>query len=80
MHTKCDERTTVVKQYAPDQQSRLPENRRSGPTEMQQDQRFQNIYRTECPVKHRYLKGPAIEIYCLPVSTANGIKFRFQFY
>ena len=34
----------------------------------------------ECPVKHRYLKGPAIEIYSLPVSTANGIKFRFQFY
>jgi hypothetical protein len=31
-------------------------------------------------VKHRYLKGPAIEIYSLPVSTANGIKFRFQFY
>jgi hypothetical protein len=27
-----------------------------------------------------YLKGPAIEIYSLPVSTANGIKLRFQFY
>jgi hypothetical protein len=38
------------------------------------------IYRTECPVKHRYLKEPAIEIYSLPVSTANGIKFSFQFF
>ena len=69
---------TFVSQY--EQTSRKPSVRRSSPTEMQQDRRFQNIYRTECPVKHRYLKRPAIEIYSLPVSTANGIKFRFQFY
>ena len=37
------------------------------------------IYQTECPVKHRYLKGLAIEIYSLPVFTANGIKFVFSF-
>ena len=33
------------------QTSRKPSVRLSLPTEMQQDRRFQNIYRTECPVK-----------------------------
>ena len=44
-------RGKVLCVYSKHNNGRLPENRRSWPTETQKDRRFQNIYRTKCPVK-----------------------------